>query len=85
MSHDKSDEEDSILKNLTLYDENMRFFISNLWNKREEHTNNDYAVNSCMLGVIPHIREDVLKNAQNKHHIQLNNVIKTLFAGSTEK
>ena len=24
-------------------------------------------------------------NAQNKHHIQVNNAIKTLFAGSTEK
>ena len=38
-----------------------------------------------MLCVIPHIREDVFKNIQNKHHIQVNNVIKTLFAGSTEK
>ena len=38
-----------------------------------------------MLCVIPHIREYVFKNAQNKHHIQVNNVIKTLFAGSTEK
>ena len=25
------------------------------------------------------------KNEQNKHHIQVNNVIKSLFAGSTEK
>ena len=38
-----------------------------------------------MLSVLPHIREDVFKNAQNKHHNQVNNVIKTLFAGSTEK
>ena len=38
-----------------------------------------------MLCVIPHIREDVFKYSQNKHHIQVNNVIKTLFAGSTEK
>ena len=33
-----------------------------------------------MLCVIPHIREDVFKNEQNKHHVQ-----KNLFAGSTEK
>ena len=38
-----------------------------------------------MLYVIPYIREDVFKSAQNKHHIQVNNDIKTLFAGSTEK
>ena len=38
-----------------------------------------------MLCVIPQIREDVFKNVQNKHHIQVNNVIKTLFSGSTEK
>ena len=38
-----------------------------------------------VLCVIPHNREDIFKNAQNKHHIQVNNVIKTLFAGSTEK
>ena len=37
-----------------------------------------------MLGVIPHIREDVLQNAQNEHHIQVNIVIKSLFTGSTE-
>ena len=38
-----------------------------------------------MLSVINQIREDVFKNAQNKHHIQVNNVIKTLFAVPTEK
>ena len=38
-----------------------------------------------MLYVIPHIREDIFKNAQNRHHIQVNNVIKSLFSGSTEK
>ena len=38
-----------------------------------------------MVCVIPHIREDVFKNEKNKHHIQGNNVIKTLFAGSNEK
>ena len=38
-----------------------------------------------MLGVITHIMEDFFKNAQNKHQIQVNNVTKTLFYGSTEK
>ena len=38
-----------------------------------------------MLYVITHIRDNVFINAQNKHHIQVNNVIKPLFAGSTEK
>ena len=38
-----------------------------------------------MLCVMPHIREYVFKDAQNKHHIKVNNVIKSLFAGSTEK
>ena len=65
--------------------ENICFVISNLWNKREEHINTDYAVTGWMLCGIPHIRGDVFKNAQNKHRIQVNNVIKTLFAGSTEK
>ena len=61
------------------------YVISNLWHKREEHINTVYALTGWMLCVIPHIREDVFKNSQNKHHIQVNNVIKTLFAGSTEK
>ena len=38
-----------------------------------------------MLCVIPHIREYIFKNAQYKNHIQVNNVIKMLFAVSTEK
>ena len=38
-----------------------------------------------MICVITHIREDVFKNAQNHHHIQVNTVINSLFAGSTEK
>ena len=38
-----------------------------------------------MSCVIPHIRGYVFKSAQNNHHIQVNTVIKSLFAGSTEK
>ena len=56
-----------------------------MWNKREEHINTDYDATGWLLCVILHIREDVFKNEKNKHHIQVNNVIKTLFAGSTEK
>ena len=79
MSDDKSVEEESISNNLILYSENICFVISSLWNKREEHMNTYYAVTGWMLFVIPHIREDVFKKAQNKYHIQVNNVIKTLF------
>ena len=56
-----------------------------MWNEREKHINTDYAVTGWMLYVITHIREDVFKNAQNNHHIQVNTVIKSLFYGSTEK
>ena len=85
MSDDKIDEEESISNDFTLYSENICFVIYSLWYEREKHINNNYAVTCWMLCVIPHIREDVFKNAQNKHHIQVNNVIKDLFAESTEK
>ena len=38
-----------------------------------------------MLCVIPHIGLYLFKNAQNNYHIQVNNVIKSLFSWSTEK
>ena len=85
MSDDESDEKESIYIYCTFYSENICFVISSLWNEREKNINTYYAVTGWMLCVIPHIREDVLKNAQNKHHIQVNNVIKTSFSGSTEK
>ena len=56
-----------------------------MWNRRDKHIDTDYSVTGWMLCVIPHIREDVFKNEQNKHHIQVNTVIKSLFYGSTEK
>ena len=84
-SDDKSDEEESIPNDCTLYSGNICFVISILWNEREKHINTDYAVTGWMLCGIPHIREDAFKNAQNKHNVQVNNFIKTLFAGSTEK
>ena len=84
-SDDGSDEEVPTLKHSILYYESICFVISNLWNKREEHVNTNYAVTGWIICVIPHIREDVFKNAQNKHHIHVDNVIKTLFSGSTYK
>ena len=38
-----------------------------------------------MLFVTPHIRGYVFKNSNRKLHIQVNNVINTLFARSSEK
>ena len=81
---DKSDEEESISNDCTLYSDNICIFISKLWNEREKNTNTDYDVTGWMLCVIPHIREDIFKKAQNNHHIQVNTVIKSVFAGSTE-
>ena len=85
ISDDESNEEESISNDCTLYSEHICFVISSLWNEREKHINTNYAVTGWMLCVIPHIREDVVKNAQNKHHIPVNNVIKSLFDGRTEK
>ena len=85
MSNDKSDEEKSISNYCTLYSENICFVISILKNEKEKHSISDYYVTCCMLCVIPHIRSDAFKNSQNKHHIQVNNFIKNVFAGSNEK
>ena len=85
ISDDESDEEESISNDFTLFSENICFVISNLWNEREKHINNDYDATGWMLCVITHIGEDVFKDAQNHHHIQVNTVIKSLFDGSTEK
>ena len=48
----------------------------------EKHINADYSVTGWMLCLIPHIRLDIFKKAQNNNYIQVNTVIKTLFAGS---
>ena len=85
MAYEKIDEEESISNDCTLYSENICFVISSLWNLREKHSIFGYSVNGWMFCVIPHIREDIFKNAQNKHHIEVNNVIKTLFSRPTEK
>ena len=49
-----------------------------------EKFNNCYDITGWILCVTPHIEENFFKNAHNKHHIQVNNVIKSLFSGSTE-
>ena len=77
----ESDEEESISNDCTLYSENIFFVVSSLWNEREKHINSDYSVTFWMLFVIPRIREDVFKNAQNNHHILVNTIINSLFAG----
>ena len=41
--------------------------------------NTDYDVTGWILCIILHIREGALKNAQNKHHIQVNNVSRVCF------
>ena len=74
ISDDKSDEEESISNDCTLYSENICFGIFRLWNEREKHFNTDYALTGWMLCAIPHIREDVFKSAQNKQNMQVNNV-----------
>ena len=38
-----------------------------------------------MLCVVPHIREDLFKTLNVKHHIQVNNVINILYDGLSEK
>ena len=63
----------------------MCLVISKLWNERDKNINSDYAMTGWMLLTTPHIREDVFKNPKVKHYIQVNNVIKTLYAGSSEK
>ena len=53
-------------------------------NEREKHINTDYAVTGWMLCIVHQIMEYFFKNAQNNHHIQVDNVIKSLFPVSTE-
>ena len=61
------------------------FFISKLWIERQKHINTDYYVTGLLLCVIPYIRENVFKNSNRNHINQVNTVIKTLFAGLSEK
>ena len=60
MSDDKSDEEES-LNDYTNYPENLCFVISKLWTEREKHINTSYDVTGCMLCIITHTRDYLLK------------------------
>ena len=83
-SDDKCDKEESISYDYTNF-QPIYIFILKLWNQKEKHIYTNYAVTGWMLYVIPHIVRDVFKNSQNKHHIQVNIVMKSLFDGSSEK
>ena len=85
MSDDKSDEEESSSNYYTGFTYNICLVVSNFRNEIEKHINTDYAVNGWMIFVIHQIILDVFKSSNRKHHIQVNTVIKTLFAGSSEK
>ena len=60
-------------------------FISKLCIERKKNINTEYAVTAWVLCVITHIRGYVLKNTNINHMNQVNTVIKTFFAGSSEK
>ena len=64
---------------------NLSSTVCNLWQKRQLHINTDFAVTGWMLCVIPHIRKDAKDHSDRNHRKQVNNVIKTLFYGSSEE
>ena len=85
ISDDESDEEYSSSNYYTGISDNLCMVVSRLWNEIEKHINTDYTVTGWILCLIHHIREDVFKNPNGKHNIQVNIVIKTLHAGWYEK
>ena len=65
--------------------ESLSSTVCNFWHKRQLHINTDFAVTGLMLCVIPHIRKDAKYNSDRNHRKHVNNVIKTLFYGSSEE
>ena len=59
--------------------------VCNLWQKRQLHINTDFAVTVWMLCVIPHIHKDAKYHSDSDHRKQFNNIIKTIFSGSSEE
>ena len=59
--------------------------VCKLWQKRQLHINTDFAVTGWMICVIPHILKDAKDHSDMNHREQVNNVIKTLFFGSSEE
>ena len=52
---------------------------------KRKHINADYYFTVCIVGVTPHIREDVYNISIGNNRNLLNTVIKTLFVDSSEK
>ena len=63
--------------------ESLSFSVCKLWQKRKLHINTDFAVTGCMLCVVPHILKDATDHLDSDHRKNFNNVIKTLFSGSS--
>ena len=85
MSDEESDEEESSSNGYTRTSDNVCIFVLKLCNEREKLINIYYDVAGWVLCVISHIREGVFKNSNGKHHIQVNDVIKTFYDVSYEK
>ena len=64
--------------------ESLSSTVCNLWQKIKLRINTDFAVTGWMLCVIPHIRKYAKDHSDRNHRKQVNNVIKTLFSGSSE-
>ena len=65
--------------------ESLSSSVCNLRKKRQIHINNDFTFTLWMICVIPHIRKDANDNSNSDHRKQVNNVINTLFSGSSEE
>ena len=65
--------------------ESLSSTVYNLWQKRQLHINTDFSVTGWMLCVILHICKDAKYRSDRNHKKQVNNVIKTLFSGSSEE
>ena len=85
MSDDENDDEESSSNYYTVISDHICIVISELLNERWKHISILYAVNGCMSCVVPHIIEDVFNISNGKHHIQVNDGIKSFYYGSSEK
>ena len=86
---DTEEEENIYTDGLESSDSDMLEILSlsvcKLWQKRQLHINTDFSVTGWMLCVIPHIRKYAKDHSDRNHRKQVNNVIKTLFSGSSEE
>ena len=65
--------------------ESLSLSVRKLWQKRHLLINTAFTVTGWMLCVIPHIRKDEKYHSDSDHRKQVNNVINTLFSGSSEE